>query len=160
MFLDKSTFSQVIDATPLISIDLVIQNSQGQILLGLRNNKPAQGYWFVPGGRIQKNETLDKAFARLCLNELGVDYQRQQATLLGPYEHFYDDYVFGDEISTHYVVLGYHLKLDIDLENLPNQQHNQYKWFTPEQIRQQDSVHMHSKWYINDIKTTSDKESS
>lgn len=152
MFLDKDSFSQVIHATPLVSIDLVVENSAGQILLGHRNNKPAQGFWFVPGGRIQKNETLDNAFERLSLHELGIHCQRDQATLLGPYEHFYDDYVFGDEISTHYVVLGYHLKLDINLENLPNQQHNLYKWFTPEQMRQQVSVHMHSKWYINDLK--------
>ena len=27
-----------------------------------RTNRPAQGYWFVPGGRVQKDETLEAAF--------------------------------------------------------------------------------------------------
>jgi colanic acid biosynthesis protein WcaH len=44
------TFKTVIASTPLISIDLIVRNNQQQILLGKRLNKPAQGYWFVPGG--------------------------------------------------------------------------------------------------------------
>lgn len=65
MFLDKKKFTQVIDVTTLASIDLVIINSPGQILLGKRGNRPAQNYWFVPGSRICKNETLINAFKRL-----------------------------------------------------------------------------------------------
>jgi colanic acid biosynthesis protein WcaH len=40
MFLSENTFETVIASTPLISIDLVVKNSQGQYLLGYRNNKP------------------------------------------------------------------------------------------------------------------------
>lgn len=43
---------------PLVSIDLMIKNAQDQMLWGRRNNRPAQGYWFVPSGRICKNEGL------------------------------------------------------------------------------------------------------
>ena len=56
MLLDKDTFSTVIQNTPLISIDLIVENKKGQILLGKRVNEPALGYWFVPGGRIFKDE--------------------------------------------------------------------------------------------------------
>ena len=59
MFLDKNTFSTVIASTPLVPIDLVVKNHQSQVLLGQRLNRPAQGFWFVPGGRILKNEFLD-----------------------------------------------------------------------------------------------------
>ncbi len=58
-FLEKDTFTKVIDCTPLISIDLVIENSSSEILLGYRNNRPAKGYWFVPGGRILKDESMN-----------------------------------------------------------------------------------------------------
>ena len=61
---------------PLISIDLLVQNEHGEYLLGLRNNRPAQGYWFVPGGRVLKNETLDGAFKRLTFEELGIELKR------------------------------------------------------------------------------------
>lgn len=43
---------------PLVSIDLMIKNAQDQMLWGRRNNRPAQVYWFVPSGRICKNEGL------------------------------------------------------------------------------------------------------
>ena len=82
MFLDKETFSSVIKAAPLVSIDLVIKNKQGQTLLGERLNKPAQGFWFVPGGRILKDESLADAFKRLATEELGQSFKLDHYVLL------------------------------------------------------------------------------
>ena len=95
-FLNKAEFSNIIDATPLVSIDLVIENLSNEVLLGCRNNRPAKGYWFVPGGRILKGESMNNAFKRLTLAELGREFSRCQAEFLGPYEHFYEDFVFGE----------------------------------------------------------------
>ncbi len=95
-----------------------------------------------------KNETLDDAFIRLCKNELGASLTRQQANFLGPFEHFYDDCVFGEDVTTHYVVLGYALTIDVDLANLPQEQHNQYAWFTADDMLRRKDVHTHSKWYM------------
>lgn len=149
MFLDKQTFSTVIASTPLVSIDLVVVNTKNEVLLGKRLNKPAQGFWFVPGGRIQKNETLDIAFQRLTLNELGVKFSIEQAQLLGPFTHLYTDYVFGDDINTHYVAIAYKLVVDIEQLNLPmDYQHNQYQWLSPEILLNNDDVHLHTKWYF------------
>ncbi len=36
-------FVKIIYATPLISIDLVLEDSRGRVLLGKRINRPAQG---------------------------------------------------------------------------------------------------------------------
>lgn len=52
--LPLDTFKTVIESTPLVSIDLIVLNSEGKILLGKRLKHPAQGYWFVPRGRILK----------------------------------------------------------------------------------------------------------
>lgn len=150
MYLEKEIFETVIESTPLISVDLVVKSSEGKYLLGYRTNKPAKGAWFVPGGRIFKNERIDDAFTRLCQNELGLSFSRKQAHFLGAYEHFYDDCVFGEHISTHYVVLGYEIIVDISIEGLPNEQHNQYQWFTLEELLLHDNVHKHSKWYLAD----------
>ncbi|MFT6919595.1 MAG: colanic acid biosynthesis protein WcaH [Cognaticolwellia sp.] len=148
MFLDNNTFETVIDSTPLISIDLVVKNPQGQFLFGFRTNRPAQDYWFVPGGRIQKNESMKNAFTRLCLHELGLIFSIEQATFLGLYEHFYDDSVFGDHVSTHYVVLGYQITVDDSQLSLTTEQHSQYQWFDIDVLLTQDNVHQHSKWYF------------
>ncbi|WP_324295571.1 NUDIX domain-containing protein [Rheinheimera sp. UJ51] len=69
MFLDNSTFSTVLASTPLVSIDLLIENTKGEILLGERKNRPAQGFWFVPSGRILKNESLAAAFKYFMLGQ-------------------------------------------------------------------------------------------
>lgn len=147
-FLEKGVFTTVIDSTPLVSIDLLIENSNGEVLLGYRNNRPAKGYWFVPGGRILKDESMNEAFKRLTLAELGSVVERKDAVFLGPYEHFYTDYVFGEGVSTHYVVLGYKIVCDLDISALPSVQHNDYQWFTKSEMLASDTVHKHSKWYI------------
>jgi colanic acid biosynthesis protein WcaH len=46
------------------------------------------------------------------------------------------------------VVLGYALTIDVDLANLPQEQHNQYAWFTADDILRRNNVHTHSKWYM------------
>ena len=72
MWLDLPTFNTVVASTPLVAIDLVVMKPGGETLLGLRVNRPAYGFWFVPGGRVQKNESLDSAFRRLTQEELGA----------------------------------------------------------------------------------------
>jgi len=147
-FLSESTFQTVIGATPLVSIDLIVKNAKGEVLLGYRTNRPAQGYWFVPGGRVQKNERLDNAFLRLTEAELGVAIQRSAASFMGVFEHLYDDSAFDKAVSTHYVVLGYELELDISLDALPKEQHNQYAWMASDELLNRDDVHVHTKWYV------------
>lgn len=148
-FLPQETFTTVIDSTPLVSIDLVVENTAGEVLFGFRNNRPAQGYWFVPGGRILKNETLDAAFLRLTENELGHAIPRSEARLLDVYEHFYTDSVMGESPSTHYVVLGYHLVVDSQSLALPlGDQHQDYMWQAKAEAANNTGVHAHSAAYL------------
>lgn len=146
--LDTHTFQTVIAHTPLVSIDLIVENTQGQVLLGQRLNKPAKDFWFVPGGRILKDETMAQAFSRLTIEELGVELQLTDAQLIGPFEHFYADNFSGDKFSTHYVVLGYRVILDIDLNQLPKEQHSHYQWFDVVTLLDSDDVHKHTKLYF------------
>ncbi|MBE3874673.1 GDP-mannose mannosyl hydrolase [Vibrio parahaemolyticus] len=149
MFLSKQRFSQVIESTPLVSIDLVIEDESGQVLLGERLNRPAQGFWFVPGGRILKDEKLEDAFARLTLEELGHEFKLSQATLMGPYTHLYDDNVFGNEFTTHYVAIAYKLIVIRSELNLPmDVQHSRYCWCHQDELLTRDKVHIHTKWYF------------
>ncbi|AXY02099.1 GDP-mannose mannosyl hydrolase [Vibrio alfacsensis] len=149
MFLSKQRFSQVIESTPLVSIDLIIEDESGQVLLGERLNRPAQGFWFVPGGRILKNEKLEDAFVRLTQEELGHEFVLSQAKLLGPYTHLYDDNVFGNEFTTHYVAIAYKLVVIRSKLNLPmDVQHSRYRWYDKNELLTSDKVHIHTKWYF------------
>lgn len=154
VFLDEVTFRTVVRATPLVSIDLIVRRGDGNILLGQRRNRPAKGFWFVPGGRITKGESLDEAFRRLTLAELGVVVERKLGRLLGVYEHLYEDSVFGpagEAPSTHYVVLGYELRWPAEACDLPREQHAKYRWFDPQTILLTDEVHANAMAYVQDL---------
>jgi colanic acid biosynthesis protein WcaH len=152
MWLDTQTFQAVVASTPLVAIDLVLMNPRGEVLLGLRVNRPAHGCWFVPGGRIRKNESLDSAFRRITRDELGRTFERANARLLGVYEHFYRDSVFanaGAGPDTHYVVLSYRLTLADDETLQPSpEQHQQYRWWPLAELRCSTRVHENTRAYF------------
>lgn len=127
----------------------IVENGQGEILLGQRLNRPAQGYWFVPGGRVCKDETLETAFARLTQAELGVRLPLAAGTFYGVWQHFYDDNFSGEDFSTHYIVLGFRLRVAESDLRLPDTQHGSYRWLTPEQLLASDNVHENSRAYFS-----------
>ncbi|EOX4224629.1 GDP-mannose mannosyl hydrolase [Vibrio cholerae] len=148
--LDELTFQTVVASTPLVSMDLIVRNKRDQVLLGLRTNRPAQGFWFVPGGRICKDETFEQAFVRLTEMELGQPIVLSKARFLGPYQHLYDDNFSGTQFSTHYVVLGYQIDCDMSLDTLPAEQHQHYRWWSVEELLSSELVHPNTKAYFSD----------
>lgn len=154
-WLDESTFKTIVDTTPLVSIDLLVRDADRRILVGKRVNRPAQGFWFVPGGRILKSECIADAFARLTEAELGTRLEISSARYLGLYEHFYSDSIFTDDdndVSTHYVVSGFEVILPEGYSALPYEQHNEYQWLSEDEFVSSESVHVHSRWYLDDGK--------
>lgn len=72
---------------PIVSVDLLVHHNGG-LVLGKRQNEPAKGEWFVPGGTVLKRETLVDAVHRVAQEELGSDVVVDER--LGTFEHFYD----------------------------------------------------------------------
>lgn len=141
-------FKTVLEHTPLISIDL-IGMYQDKVLLGKRINKPAFGFYFTTGGVVRKNESFKDAQKRIAKDELGIALNKE-LKFLGVFEHFYDDSIF-DGISTHYINHGYLLELDEELDNIPKEQHSNYKWFTIEELIQSDEVQKYVKDYFKNL---------
>ena len=146
-WLDEETFKCVVKCAPLVSIDLIVENKNGEILLGRRKNSPAKNFLFVPGGRILKGETIFKAFDRITFSELGRIIPISIAEFVGVFEHFYNDSFFGNDITTHYIVLAYKL-VNVDNLNLPKLQHTEYLWLSPESILGREDVHPYTKAYV------------
>src|SRR5580658_7400915 len=88
--LSHADLRTVVRLAPLVSIDLVIRDGEGRFLLGRRNNQPAKGTFFAPGGRILKDERLGEAFGRILAAETNCTAAFDQATFLGVFEHFYE----------------------------------------------------------------------
>ncbi len=148
MFLSQEDFATVVRSTPLISIDLIVENADGEFLLGKRTNRPAQGFWFVPGGRVQKDEPLAQAFERLTLAELGLRLPLAAGEFYGVWQHFYDDNFSGTDFSTHYIVLGFRLTVNQADLALPDAQHEAYRWLTPAALLADEKVHDNSRAYF------------
>jgi len=142
--LDDTTFKTIIDSAPLISIDILLKKDN-KILLGKRVNKPAQGYFFSTGGRVNKNETIDSAMGRIAKNELNIEL-KTTPKFIGVFEHFYDDSIYKD-VSTHYVNLAYEYEVK-EVLNLPTEQHNEYQWFSIDELLESKQVHKYVKDYF------------
>lgn len=154
MYLPDDDFKKIIQASPLISIDLLVRNEHDEYLFGERLNEPAKNYWFVPGGRILKDETIAQALNRISANELNVHFQLEQAQFHGVWQHFYQNNFFNDEFTTHYVVLAYIFNVEKKSIHPPRTQHQRFKWLRKEKILMDSTIHKYSTSYFadNDVK--------
>ena len=159
MFLNKKKFISLIQNAPLISIDFCIV-FEGKILLGKRKNPPAQNFFFVPGGRIQKNETIKSAQKRLLAEEIGlknISLVKKYIKFIGIFEHFYEDNFLGqNDFNTHYIAHAYKVEIN-DLEQINyaqfEEQHHIYKWISIKDdfLEKQNKIKIH-KYTQNYIK--------
>lgn len=151
-FLDNDSFRAASGSVPLVAIDLVVCDASGRLLVGLRKNAPASGFWFAPGGRVRKGETLDQAFDRVIRAELGgaAVATRADASFGGVHEHFYDeDFTGAVGSGSHYVVLAYVISLDPAALDLPTDQHEDYRWVSPTKGLGDAEIHPYTKAYFS-----------
>ncbi|MDO6739225.1 GDP-mannose mannosyl hydrolase [Wenyingzhuangia sp. 2_MG-2023] len=148
--LPEKIYTEVVKNTPLISIDLIIEDTMGNILLGYRLNNPAKHTWFVPGGIIRKNEAFVEAFQRIAIAELGFSINLTEATYVGLYEHLYStNFADTDDFGTHYIVNAFHIKIKQKNTALPKAQHSEYWWASKEELVAHKDVHTNTKNYFN-----------
>lgn len=153
--LPENIFEQVVANAPLVAIDLLVEDSARRILLGWRTNPPARDWWFVPGGRVCKNETLQEAFERITTEELGTCFHIEQSIFTGVYQHFYPDNFQGNcYASTHYLALAYRLWSGDKTLSPPRLQHDQYQWAEPASILQDETIHPYTRAYFSTCKRT------
>ena len=146
---EEKKILEIIEATPLVSVDLIIRNPFQKVLLGKRTNRPAKGYWFVPGGRILKNETIYQALKRISEVEVGLNLSTKAPRLLGAYDHIYEDNFLNiNGINTHYVVLAFAITLQKEIEVKPDDQHSDLKWWEIDRLLEEPTVHQNTKAYF------------
>lgn len=148
-YLSDADMARIVRLAPLVSIDLIIRDPDGRVLVGLRTNEPAKGYYFVPGGAIRKNETIGRAFKRILRAETGLSVRFEDARFLNVYEHLYATNRFGEEgFGTHYVVLAYELSLDHHPLLARDAQHSDFNWIASTELVARKDVHENTKAYF------------
>ena len=148
-FLSHIDLNTVIRLAPLVAIDLIIRDRVDRVLLGLRNNEPAKGYFFVPGGIILKDEPLAEAFDRITRSETNLSIRIQDAELLGAFDHFYTTNRSGEPgYGTRYISLAHEIKLPDTSGLARDAQHSEYRWWSVPDLLASDKVHVNTKQYF------------
>lgn len=149
MKLELERFKSVVRDTVLVSLDLILINERGEVLVGRRKNGPACDYLFVPGGRVMKGEALAAALQRVAAQETGLTLSPSEVVLHGVYDHFYDDSCFEDRsISTQYVVIACLCKVDSGVSIRADQQHQSLDFLPIADLMASPLVHSYTKNYF------------
>ena len=72
MYLPKKKFYEIFKYVPRLASDGVVINSRKEILLVKRNHAPYKNCWALPGGFVEKGETVEEACIRECFEETGI----------------------------------------------------------------------------------------
>lgn len=144
-WIPESEWRTVVKHAPIVSVDLLVR-VDGGLVFGKRQNEPARGYWFVPGGRVKKGETREEAVHRVAEKELGTKVEIVES--IGAYEHQYDVANMEDVDGKHYLANGYVVDAESsDFE--ADDQHSALRIFN----EQPDPLHEYVLQYLTDAET-------
>ena len=143
--LSADEYSVVHATTPVVSVDLVVFNGEGKVLLGKRRNEPARGAWYVPRGRMWKDETVAEASRRISRGELGVEMQISR--LLGAYHQVYTDTQRGRHFITFAATLTPSAAQIAAINH--DDQHEELKWWATSELLESPDVHLYTKSYFS-----------
>lgn len=119
-------WKRIVEHSPLVSVDLIVEHDGG-VILGKRENEPAYGRWFVPGGVVRKGESLIDAVQRVSRDEIGSEVTIRSQ--LGVYEHYYETSEFYG-VEKHYVPIAFVVQPDYETFE-PDGQHTELRTFDP-----------------------------
>lgn len=149
MKLPLEQFKAVVRDSILISLDLLLINEREELLVGRRKHRPAQGYLFVPGGRVMKGETLTAALKRVTAQETGLTIAPSQFVLHGIYDHLYADSCFEEPgLSTQYAVIACRCQIASNSVVVSDSQHEGLYFMSITQVISDPQVHPYVKNYF------------
>jgi len=65
--------AQGLEPRPRVGIGILIQNENGEVLLGLRKSSHGSGEWGFPGGHLEFGETIFETSKREVMEETGLE---------------------------------------------------------------------------------------
>ena len=144
---NKEDYLQVIKNTQIISVNMVILNNAGQVLLGYRNNAPAIRKWFVPGGRVYKHEKIPDAVRRITKEQLGHEFNHDRE--LGVFHHSYDDNIDNERFGTQCIVFAVVIKIKEIPKFVKSDAHAVLHWWNVTDLKTNAGVHKYTKDYFS-----------
>ena len=72
MVIPDTLYHLIIHSVPIACVDVAVI-ARGSVLLVKRNDSPAKGEWWFPGGRVYKGELMKDTAKRKALEEVGIE---------------------------------------------------------------------------------------
>ncbi len=141
MIIPSEEYKNFLTKMPIICVDCFVVNDQGEYLLVKRRNEPLKGEYWVPGGRLHKNEKLVDAVHRKMLEEIGVDVEIIKN--VGFYEEFFENTEQNAEGGVHSISIVYLVK-PISYEIKLDDQSAEWGWFVEVPTRLKDYCYINS----------------
>lgn len=138
-------YVKILRYMPVCCVDLVIHH-KGKVLLVYRRRDPAKNKWWLPGGRIYKNEKFEEAAYRKAIEETGLKIKIKKK--LGSYDYFDKKSSFKQiKNGVHTPVIGF--LVETVKENQPikiDSTSSDYKWID----RIEEELHPYVKKVLKD----------
>lgn len=122
------------DKKHIVAITALIKNQKGDRFLMLKRNKNEIAYpgkWALPGGKVEKGETIMDVLKREVFEETGLKIKNSK--------QFLGDYTFVRPDGHNVVGLTFAVKA-ISNKVIINDDFEDYKWLTPQELRKIDYI--------------------
>lgn len=116
----EELYQQIIEVMARPCVDIVAK-CNGEVLLLKRRIEPLKGFWALPGGMVNKGESLKDAVIRKIDEELGLKVVASDLHLAGVANFVH---MFRHDICLTYVALFKEKPTEIILDY----QHREYRW--------------------------------
>lgn len=127
-YMSDDAYYTLMKSSPIPTIDILFFNPEKtHTLLGKRVNNPYQNVFYSFGGRLQKNETFEKAVIRIAKKETGIDLKISDLYFGGVDNEISSSSVFKDT-NYHAVILYFGFVIQSDTEVTLDDQHSESKW--------------------------------
>jgi len=114
---------------PIPCVDLLVVDNAGNILLVKRQNEPAKGQWWFPGGRVNYRETRRDAAIRKLKEECNLEAIELRE--LGTFEVILENNV--TNLAVHGITTLYSMKVDSENAVRLDSQSIDADWRTPDE---------------------------
>jgi len=139
MFVPEELYKTIASVMPIPAIEAIIINSKNEILVLKRNNPPAKGEWWFPGGRIRRGETFLQTLTREVKEETGLDVK--VLGLVGVYERIFPE--------RHDIPIVFLCRCRDDQKVVLNSEHSDYKFLSAKEAV--DKSHQMLKELLTDV---------
>lgn len=116
-------------AAPLVAVGAIVLD-EGDILLVQRKTEPAAGTWSLPGGKVERGESLDEALVREVYEETRCRIKPR--SIAGIIERIVRDDDGG--VSHHFVIVDLWAEIVDRIDPVPGDDAADAKWFAVEDL--------------------------